>query len=174
MIKPSNLTLFFLVSKSAQLWPTTAFGHISESQLINLFTEEMDTHLKPPAVEIEQFDQEAQQHDCLFLVFNRGPAIWPTFSLVCRAFGPKPFSESQPIWLCSVRHWYSCVCYQLIRSNCFVMLIQLWHHPYLEVQPFLTYPSKVQKWSNDLTNHIEEPLALPYFTESQTIWLFTL
>ena len=79
--KPNNLTVFFFRIQErltlTNYFPNLpiAFGHISESQLIDLFTEEMDTHLKLPAVEIEQFDQEAQQHDCLFLVFNRGQAI---------------------------------------------------------------------------------------------------
>ena len=59
---------------------------------------------------------------------------------MCRAFGPIPLSESQLIWLCSVWQWYSWVCYLLIRSNHFVMPIQLWHHPHLEVQPFFDIP----------------------------------
>ena len=51
MSKPNNLTVFFI---SIQEWPTLtnylpnlpiAFGPISESQLFDLFAEEMDTYL---------------------------------------------------------------------------------------------------------------------------------
>ena len=61
------------------------YGHIClfESQPLELFTEEMDTHLNFLLPRLNTLTTlEAKQHDCLFLVSNRGQAIWPTSSLV--------------------------------------------------------------------------------------------
>ena len=85
------------------------------------------------------------------------PTIWPTSSLVCRALGPIPSSESQPIWLCSLCDVPPVVTPSAPGSPIIFDIL------------FLESKNGQTIWPST-----SEPMALLYFIESHTIWLKVL